>query len=236
MFSECLKYLQPSSQVFHLLIAMTDDRNPLKILQVPNIILNIYTCNRKERKKERKSWYNLWFLPAEKITERFLCWFACNPPEPPEARHLFYDERAKICGRRTGRQGWRSYVAIQPLPWASPSSGGAGRTPPGCISWAAGASSPPSGPRSPSPREGTAAPGWPGRCGGRMTGSWRPRLQCSPQPSRPPPLGCVETLSASSYSPPPVSLTLLGGWALYLPGSASALLFPPPTRSPEYSP
>ena len=52
MFSECLKYLQQSSQVFHLLIAMIDYRNPLKILQVPNIILNIYM--QQKRKKERK--------------------------------------------------------------------------------------------------------------------------------------------------------------------------------------
>ena len=59
MFSECLKYLQQSSQVFHLLIAMIDYRNPLKILQVPNIILKIHATEKKERKKERKSWYNL---------------------------------------------------------------------------------------------------------------------------------------------------------------------------------
>ena len=57
MFSESLKYLQKSSQVSHLLIAMTDYRNPLKILHVPNIIINIFM--QQKRKKERKSWYNL---------------------------------------------------------------------------------------------------------------------------------------------------------------------------------
>ena len=197
----------------------------------------------QKRKKDRKSWFNLCFLTEEKIREKFLCWFACNPPESPatedvEAQNLFYDERSKICGTRGVRQGWRSSAqhAIQPLPSASPSWAGAGRTPPVCISWAPAASSPPCEPHSPSLREGIEGPDSAGHGGGRMTVRCRPRLQDSPHSSPPPSLLSARLVWASYPSPPPAWLSLLGDWAQYPRLFASASLFLPPIRSPESQP
>ena len=59
--------------------------------------------------------------------------------------------------------------AIQPLPWVSPSSAGAGHIPPGCSAWAPAVSSPPAVPHSPCQMARTGVPGhkehcWPVTC------------------------------------------------------------------------